>query len=226
MEKQSKIDYENVLIISGGALNLDFLKSFISSKSFYIIAADSGLDACLKLNIKPDTIIGDFDSIKEIDNPAKDFPDSLVITLNPIKDDTDTEAAINYCLNNTRGDIYLLGATGTRLDHTISNIYLIYNCLKYNRSLIICDEHNKIYGKNKSFFIKKTEQYGNFVSFFPLFCEIQKLTLKGFFYELCDTKVDGKTSLCVSNEIVDEYGYVSFSDGTLLVIESCDEALL
>lgn len=54
----------------------------------YVIGADAGYRKLLELGITPDLIVGDFDSS---DTPEVDVE---VITLNPIKDCTDTEYAV------------------------------------------------------------------------------------------------------------------------------------
>ena len=45
--------------------------------------------------------------------------------LNPMKDDTDTEAAIRLAIEKGAQSITLLGATGSRIDHVLANIELL-----------------------------------------------------------------------------------------------------
>ena len=54
----------NTLIVTGGEINLTFLKDYyIHQKPQLIIAVDKGLDALHKVNITPHHIVGDFDSV-------------------------------------------------------------------------------------------------------------------------------------------------------------------
>jgi len=74
-----------------------------------------------------------------------------------------------------------------------------------------------------SFEIRKEEQFGKYVSFFPLEKEVASITLEGFAYPLdhhCLPNTSG--GLCVSNEIVEETAHVSYEGGILLMVQSRD----
>ena len=85
-----------------------------------IIAADAGMNYCIRDNIIPDVIIGDFDSLGKI-------PESeSVITLPVEKDDTDTSFAVKYAMSKGYDKFVIFGATGgKRQDHTFANITLL-----------------------------------------------------------------------------------------------------
>ena len=71
--------------------------------------------------------------------------------------------------------------------------------------------------------LKKSEQFGKYVSFFPFGGNVTDLTLEGFKYPLsnyCLTAAD--SGLTVSNEIISEHARVTFSSGVLLMIMSKD----
>lgn len=117
---------EVTLILAGGNLSLPFLENVIKEHAgATIIAADRGLEACMKLQIEPDYVIGDFDSLDEQVKDAFLADRRNVTKLNPIKDDTDSEAALHLAFEKTKGDIFLLGGTGTRLDHVLGNIAIL-----------------------------------------------------------------------------------------------------
>ena len=75
----------------------------------------------------------------------------------------------------------------------------------------------------KSFEIRRDEQFGKYVSFFPLEKEVESITLEGFAYPL-DHRYLPNTSggLCVSNEITEETARVSYEGGILLMVQSRD----
>ena len=66
-----------------------------------VIAADRGVEACVKLGITPDFIIGDFDSVSEEGKEYLSQYKGTVVSLNPVKDDTDTEAALHLAFHKT-----------------------------------------------------------------------------------------------------------------------------
>lgn len=75
--------------------------------------------------------------------------------------------------------------------------------------------------------IRRGDQWGKYVGFFPIGGEIRHLTLSGFRYPLHDFTLNDRTSpsLTVSNEITEESGTVRFAGDPgagLLVIESRD----
>ena len=71
-----------------------------------VIAADGGYDYLCGFNIKPDLIIGDFDSLGLVPSG------SSVIKLPAVKDNTDTEAAIE----EGSADTSALSSTAARED--------------------------------------------------------------------------------------------------------------
>lgn len=99
------------------------LKSFITKlKSFgydFIIAADGGYNSLVKLNLQPNVVIGDFDSI--IFNKEKKNASTKFIKLSR-QNDTDMEKAVKFAVKNKFEKIILLAATGMRIDHTLGNL--------------------------------------------------------------------------------------------------------
>ena len=142
--------------------------------------------------------------------------------LQPIKDDTDTEAALMLALERTEGDIVILGGTGTRLDHVLGNISILGKAFSFHRNVVLLDSHNRICLVKDAWSIAKKEQFGNYVSVFPMQGVARGVTMKGFYYPLTDVTLTGYTSLGVSNEIVDEKASVFVREGVLIVIESRD----
>lgn len=98
------------LIITGGNLNKDFTKEYLKKYSFdLIIAVDKGLEVLDKLEVKPNYIVGDFDSInKKVLDKYKKNSSINIMTLNPEKDFTDTHVAINVAIENNSKEIIVL----------------------------------------------------------------------------------------------------------------------
>ncbi len=213
----------NVLIITGGRIEEKFLNDLLKREHFsLIIAADHGLVAVDKLGISPDYIVGDFDSVPE--TLLRRYRESMtpIETFPREKDKTDTQIAIEAALFHKATSIVLVGATGSRLDHTMANIHLLLLPLRLNINACILDENNKIYLKQESFRIVKRKQHGNYVSLLPFSEEVNGLTLSGFHYPLNHITLTAGSSLGISNEIIEEVAEVEFVNGTLLVIESMD----
>ena len=83
-------------------------------KGDFVIAADGGLQHTKKLNIRPDVILGDFDSLGYTPEGANVFPVE--------KDDTDAMLAVRRGLALGYREFLLYGSLdGPRLDHTVAN---------------------------------------------------------------------------------------------------------
>ena len=212
------------LIVSGGSLNKEFVTKVVGQGKYdRILAADSGMNALYAAAVTPDIIIGDFDSADEKilrffqQNKAIDF-----CTLNPEKDDTDTEFAIRESIRRGADSITIIGGTGTRLDHVLGNISLLGIGLEEQVSMELLDEHNRIRMIQDALTLEKETQYGKYVSLIPYGGDVQGITLRGFKYPLSDYTMGGFNSLGISNEIVDEKAVIELTRGSLLVIESHD----
>lgn len=210
-------------IFTGGTIDIAFAKEQLSNEeNVMMIAVDRGLEACLALGIAPEYVIGDFDSVSAEGKIFLEKHPERVTRLQPVKDDTDTEAALMLALKHTEGDIVILGGTGTRLDHVLGNISILGKAFSFHRNVVLLDPHNRIRLVKDTWSIAKKEQFGSYVSVFPMQGEARGVTLKGFYYPLTDVTLTGYTSLGVSNEIVDEKASVFVKEGTLIVIESRD----
>lgn len=212
-----------ILIITGGDIDNIFLKEHMLKENYsLIIVADSGLEAVDRLGIKVDHIVGDFDSVSQ-DLLEKYNKTSVEIhRFSKEKDKTDTEIAIDLALMQDPARIDIIGAIGSRVDHTVANINLLLLPLGKGIEANILDANNKIYLKDKGFTIDKASQFGKYISLIAFFGPVEDLILKGFKYLLDGIKLDFASSLGISNEIVDERAIVEFSRGILLVVEALD----
>ena len=211
-----------ILIVTGGNTERDFLKRVLDKyEPDYIIGVERGLQALDALGQKADLAVGDFDTLAagETEQFTEEIP---VIRLIPEKDDTDTEAAIREALRRNPESLVLLGATGTRLDHTLSNISLLLPLCEKGIPACIADSHNVIRIRTGRFEIKKKDCHGTYISLLPLGEEVTGLTLRGFKYNLDGVTLPQGRSLGVSNEIVEDTAYISCESGYLIVMETRD----
>lgn len=211
-----------VVIISGGHIDDVFALDWLKKNTYdCIIAADSGMNFLHRNEIKPDVIAGDFDSVASDSlNAFSERADVEMLRLNPIKDDTDTEFVIREAIRRGATEIVLLGATGTRLDHVLANVYLLGIGLEEGVSIQLIDAHNRIHMIENSLDLSRDEQFGDYVSILPVKGDAKGVTLEGFKYPLKEANVHCFSSLGISNEIVEIVAKISVKEGTLLVIES------
>ena len=175
-----------------------------------IIAADGGYDKALSLGLKPDVFIGDMDSVRvKVGEIEK-------IKLQVEKDFTDTEAAIEKAIELGVKEIDVVGATGTRFDHSFANACLLKKYVSANVKIRIFDAHNEIFAINSDCVIKGKK--GETLSLLPLDSKVLGVTLKGFYYPLEDADVNIGTTLTVSNVITEDIAEIKIKEGVILVI--------
>ena len=213
-----------VIIISGGHMDDVFALNYLKENKYdCMIAADAGMDFLYRNHLIPDVVVGDFDSVKsEGLQYFKGLNDVQIIQLNPVKDDTDTEFAIREAIRRGATEITLLGATGTRLDHVLANIYLLGIGLELQVDIQIVDAHNRIRMIDRCLEIEKSKQFGSYVSVLPVKADAKGVTLEGMKYPLEHADFSCFSSLGVSNEIVADVAKIQVEKGFLLVIESRD----
>lgn len=210
----------HILILTGGDLSMVFARSYIQTQTFdKIIAADKGLLYAEQLGIRPDFILGDFDSCPE--ETLERFKEEKIMILPREKDDTDTEIAMEQAVSMGAKKVTVLGSTGTRLDHVLGNMGQLVYALKHGVEAYIVDDHNRIRAADRPLKLEKKEQFGDYVSLIPV-GTVTGVTLHGFYYPLNNDTLVFHETWGISNELVDETGIIEMKDGILLVVESKD----
>ena len=211
-------------IISGGRRDSDFIFNYLKIGFDYLVAADSGLEFFYEKNIFPNVIMGDFDSVdRDILSKYENDERVKIIYFNPIKDDTDTALAVNHAIDAGADEIHILGATGSRIDHFLGNLGILFAALKRGIDAFIVDKNNRIrIVRPGRTVIRKDEQFGDNISLIPFLERVEDLTLKGFYYNVEKFCLEREVSRGLSNILTDDTGIIEFSNGFLCVIESCD----
>ncbi len=215
----------DVLIVAGGVIDDELLRREINSADKpYIIGVDKGIEALERISVEPDLIIGDFDSA---DKGIKDIYITKYksIILNPVKDETDTHAALREALKLEDKDkrIAFIGATGGRVDHFLGNLGLLKLCYDSGiKDAYIVDTKNRIRIIKDCFSIKKKDVYGKYLSLIPFTDKAEGITIEGFKYNLSDGILNKDETLGISNEIIKEEGHIRIKSGYLLLLETKD----
>ena len=230
---------ERWVLVAGGTVDPDLLRSVVScgkrpeerkslpgkttGETVRILGIDAGVLAAEAAGCTPDMVLGDFDSVTAEEKALilRDYPERVV--LDPVKDDTDLEAAIRFALERKPSRITILGGIGSRMDHTMTNLRLLVLCAKENVPAVLIDKTNRIRVLTGSVTIRREDLFGTYVSFLPVEGAVRGITLRGFRYPLSDATLEPFSSLGVSNELTEEVGEVRFSGGMLYMMETKDE---
>jgi thiamine pyrophosphokinase len=208
-----------IVICTGGQLG-DWALDFINTADL-LIGADSGARFLISHGFRPDIAIGDFDSVSEEELLAIQANSAKTISCDPIdKNYTDTEMAVRLALDLKPRKLVLLGALGTRFDHSLANVHLLALAIEQNVIAAIIDDHNKI-SLTKDQMTIEAEGYPN-VSLLPLSMRVEGITLTGFQYPLNEAVLTIGQSLGISNVLISDSGTIQLRAGLLLVIQSRD----
>lgn len=180
----------------------------------YVICADGGVKPADALGIKPDLIIGDFDSAEQPDMEN-------LIRLSAEKDMTDSEAAIDLAVSRGADSITVVGGLGGRFDHTMGNLGMLAKYTGVISSIRIIDGWNRIFIADPGTVTVRKDDY-KYLGAASYGEQVTGLTMRGVAYPLDNYTLTNKTTRCVSNEIVGENAEISFKTGRLLIIQSRD----
>lgn len=207
------------LLILNGDLNLnenEIIEIIKTEKIKKIIAVDGGSNKARKVNLIPDYIIGDLDSITK---ENKDFyqDKNVKFIKHPVeKDQTDSEIAVDFCKENNFEEIIFFAALGGRIDQEIANINLLeyVNSLELKAKIISKDLEIALISGFKVFKNKK----GYRLSLIPQSKVVEKVTISGCKYNLEAQDIFRAQTRGISNEIENSRAQVDFESGLLIYI--------
>ena len=116
---------KTAVVIAHGDLELTPQVREVVARADLIVAADGGAALAIAQGWWPQLLIGDLDSAPpEVQAQVLDHGGR--IARHPTrKDETDSELALRAALESGAEEIYLLGVTGDRLDHTLASVLLL-----------------------------------------------------------------------------------------------------
>lgn len=217
---------KNCYIFTGGKVYADSLSELGIElhADDLVIAADSGYLSARRLGVTPHLLLGDLDSLDKSRVSEEELKALEKIIVSPIKDDTDTQLAVDTAIGRGAENIVLVGGLGGRLDHTLSSVFLLEYIRKKgavpmmtdgrNRVRIMCADGEKL--------TERAEKGYKYLSLVSLTDSCEGVSISGVYYPLDGVELTRSYSYAVSNEITAEFAEISLSRGVMLVIESRD----
>jgi thiamine pyrophosphokinase len=186
-----------------------------------VIAADGGAVHLHHMGIIPGIIIGDLDSIPtEILLFYKEK--QVKILKHPVrKDQTDMELCMAYAIDHGCTDLLIMGATSTRLDHTLANIFLLRRLADQGIPATILDAYNDIHVVVSG--LTLMGRPGDLLSVIPVSDHVKGLTLEGLEYPLTDQTLCMGSTMGISNVFTQDEAKISLNSGAVLVIKPKEE---
>jgi thiamine pyrophosphokinase len=215
---------ERIVIVAGGTLG-SWAEEWIREGDT-LVGADRGALFLVRRGFRPAIALGDFDSVTEEEKEEIRRGSDCFSDCDPVRKDwTDTELAFDWALKRNPREVVLLGALGTRFDHSFANVQLMIRAAERGIECRIADAVNEIRllsGPAKAALAKGRYTH---VSLLPLSAEASGITLAGFRYPLKDAVLKAGQTLGVSNVITDSEAMVTVGQGMLLVIQTAEQGL-
>ena len=176
----------------------------------FLLAADGGLRHLEKLDLKPQGILGDFDSLGYIPTGAQVFPVE--------KDDTDAMLAARKGLELGYREFLFYGALdGPRLDHTVANFQTLQFLADHGATGYLVGR-DYLVTVVKDGTISFEENAEGILSLFCLGADARGVNIRGLHYELEDGTLTPGFPLGVSNHFTGKKAIIEVKDGSLLAM--------
>ncbi|MBN2618367.1 MAG: thiamine diphosphokinase [Spirochaetales bacterium] len=200
----------NSVLITGGDLPLyRLVKDYLDAD--YICVADSGLDWVLENKIEFDYLVGDMDSLSNIDL-LNNIDNDKIYKLPTDKDDTDTLFGLKHLKEIGSNNITLIGGGGGRLDHLLGIFSLFTTDIAPD---IWITAKEIVYCTKGKFPLDKF--LGSSISVYPVNEVNCVITSYGLKWEL--NSVDWKyKSIGISNQVVISSGWIDSGTNKILII--------
>lgn len=188
-----------------------------------VIAADSGAERLLAVGMRPDTVIGDLDSIAA-ETLAQLRREGVEVAPHPAPEDkTDGHVALLLAQERGASEVLLLGAHGgERLDHAVTNLLFLVSDLALSTPI------TALYGWTEAVGLRATGargerravtfsgDAGDYVSIIALSDAVRGVTTQGLRWPLREATLRLAGAAGMSNELNGSQGGVSIGEGVAL----------
>ncbi|MGI6359145.1 MAG: thiamine diphosphokinase [Bacillota bacterium] len=182
----------------------------------WLVAADGAFAKVLSMDLVPDLMVGDFDSLPPSYLQQADQLGIRRLTLPAEKDHTDTDLALQEAIAAGFREILLVGAFGGRLDHALANLFILPPYVRQGVNIGLTDGRTDVYLVQDQLTLRGSRD--RLVSLLPLTEQVKGVTLTGFYYSLSNRTLRWGDSIGISNIPLQDEVSIQLADGILLVI--------
>jgi thiamine pyrophosphokinase len=208
-----------IIIFANGALNDEGQIEEIIRPDDVILAADGGVLHCLRLNLVPEEVVGDFDSLEKEDI-AKLEAQGVALYRHPRrKDETDLKLALDRAMEREPDSILIFGGLGERWDMSLSNLLLLTQSDFSAPRVQFIHEGQTLSLLQAGQTLNLEGERGDTISLIPLCGDASGITTRGLEYPLDDGTLHFGSSRGVSNVIQAESARIELKEGLLLVVQ-------
>ncbi len=196
---------------------IQYVPPLISDGDF-IVSADGGLRYIRALNLNPELIIGDLDSVSQEDLQFIKENNIEILKFPVDKNQTDLELALIELIGRGFNTIVVIGALGGRIDQTLANIGLIQLFADQDITIELDDGQDHVFLIQNQRRINGNE--GDIVSLIPICSLVTGITTDGLKYPLNNENLIPEKTRGISNEMVGNAAEIRIASGKLLCIHT------
>jgi thiamine pyrophosphokinase len=216
MNLKTNISRPAVLVIGGEMPRRSVVETLPHDP--FVIAVDSGYRHARALELGVDVLIGDLDSITKDDLEHARVNVPILHTAPNDKDQTDTELAIEWALDNGHQTLVILYGGGDRIDHHLGVMHTLANPRLAGVDVVAYVGDAKVHVVHGPTAIELICTVGTTVGLVPIAGHVEGVTTAGLQWPLNDEQLVSWASRGVSNVTTDERVHVRIQSGVLLVI--------
>ncbi len=205
-----------IIIFANGELpDLEKARALLRPDDF-ILCADGGTRHALALNLTPDLVIGDMDSIDKAEWKTLEERNIPIELFPRDKNETDLELALNKAIELNPEEIIIAAALGGRTDHTLANIALLAD-LRHStfnlqlddgtEHLLFCRTQTQVRGRS-----------GDLVSLIPWGNPVHGVQTENLKWQLKDETLHPDKTRGISNEMTSTIASIKIESGLLIII--------
>ncbi len=203
---------KTIALVGASDLNADeFLRMADAGAFDMVIAVDGGFRSLEEHGFKPDMAIGDFDSLGYVPKGLR------VARFSPHKDKSDMELALERAKTERADRVFVFGALGGRLDHTLANLQLFAKFSERGSSVSAIGEAEAVVFVTGPDIFEAPARESGCVSVFAMSDECTGVFERGLEWELDDAVLTNRTSLGLSNELIGEAVMIGVETGTIAI---------
>lgn len=180
----------------------------------FIVACDAGYRNAAALGVRPDLIVGDFDSAPQ----PRTEGDTIVLP--HVKDDTDTQYAARWLAEHRFEEVVMLGALGgPRVEHMLANLSTGLFLSLHGVRTILADSRSEMHYLLPGRPLELPRRDWMYLSLFALGAPLTGVFERGVYYPLENaTLTELDYPLGTSNEFTEPVARLQCSGGHGLVV--------
>ena len=183
-----------------------------------VVAADGGSRHCRTLDLLPDIVVGDLDSLDSEARAELEAQGVQFVSHPADKDQTDLELALLHAKQVGALEILVLAGLGRRWDHTFANLLLAAHTQFSGQRILFLDGEQRLFVIRGP--VRLDARMGERVSLLPLGGDADGVSTRGLQYPLNLETLTFGSSRGISNVVLTEGAEVDIVAGCLLCVIS------